>query len=357
MRRAFLFALLLVPLQAQVAEHAAPAVTATAPSATTAPALRHATDLDKLLGPIALYPDALIALILPASTTPADIVVAARSLGSNTSAHALAAQPWDDSVKGLTHYPDLLRWLDQNLTWTQAVGEAFVAQPADVMNAVQRLRQQARAAGTLVDTPQQQVVTQDEAVLIVPAQRDTIYVPVYDPAVVYVSQPTRIHYQHVYFHSGYRTGPWLCYSPNWRHGSVHVIHHHHYHRSPHYIHHYSHPPTTGHVWSPRPIRPRYPTQVDHTPPPRFNRPPHLAEHPGHNPPSRVGTSPFRQAPTKPVDSFQGGSNQRPGAHPSHPGHTRDTSPRYRQQQPAPDSRSDAGDSVFRQMDSSRTKKK
>lgn len=364
MNRLLLIGLLLAPLQAQVAEPtASPPPPATS---ATAPAVRNAADLDTLLGPIALYPDALIGLILPASTTPADIVLAARSLGSANATEAAAAQPWDDSVKALTHYPDLLRWLDQNLTWTQALGEAFVAQPADVMNAVQRLRQKARAAGTLVDTPQQQVVVQDEALLIVPAQRETIYVPVYDPAVVYVSHPTRISYQHVYFHSGYRTGPWLCYNPNWHHGSVHVIHHHHYHRSPHHIHYYSHPPASSHVWSPRPILPRHPAHVHGHPPhihghppAHVNRQPAVVNRPGHNPPSRTTTSPFRQPPAQSADSVPAGTHYRQNPLPKQPGTTQDARPRSRQPDADRPSRggSDGNTSVFREMDTSNPRKK
>jgi hypothetical protein len=237
-----------VSLQGQIA--APPVVTG--PVSTTvgnpAPALRSEADLNTLLGPIALYPDALIGLILPASTTPADIVLATRFIGTAQTAEALAAQSWDDSVKALTHYPDLLRWLDQNLEWTQALGDAFVAQPAEVMNAVQRLRQQARAAGTLVDTPQQRVVAEENTLLIVPAQPEVIYVPVYDPAIVYISHPARIRHTHLHFHSAYRTGPWLIYSPNWHRGHLHIISHSYGWHHPGYRHpaHVSH----SRVWAP-----------------------------------------------------------------------------------------------------------
>ena len=98
-----------------------------------------AEELNGLLAPIALYPDALIALILPASTVPTDLVLAARYVASNGDPAQVANQPWDDSVKSLVRYPDVLKWMDQNLEWTTAVGEAFVGQPADVMNSIQRL--------------------------------------------------------------------------------------------------------------------------------------------------------------------------------------------------------------------------
>src|SRR5690606_34554757 len=117
-----------------------------------------AAELDELVGPIALHPDALVALILPAATVPSDIVLAVRELGRGTAAEAMENEAWDDSVKALVRYPERLRWLDENLAWTKRLGEAFVAQPADVMNAIQRLRAKARVAGTLRDNTQQRVV-------------------------------------------------------------------------------------------------------------------------------------------------------------------------------------------------------
>lgn len=234
-----------LPLQAQVPATPAPSSVATA----SAQALRSEAELNTLLGPIALYPDALIGVILPASTAPADIVLAARAIDQKATADSIAAQSWDDSVKALTHYPDLLRWLDQNLTWTQAVGEAFKAQPADVMNTMQRLRQQARAAGTLIDTPQQRVVTEENTVSIVPAQADVIYVPVYDPAVVYVSSTTYIGHRHIHFHRPYPCGPWLTYRPDWHRHNVIIIGHGYSYGGHHNYAHYS----SGHpirVWTP-----------------------------------------------------------------------------------------------------------
>lgn len=281
-----------------------PAVPASpATSSTVAPVLRNAADLEKLLGPIALYPDALIGLILPASTTPADIVFAARNLGPNTTAESVAGQPWDDSVKALVHYPDLLRWLDQNLTWTQALGAAFAEQPADVMNAVQRLRQQARAAGTLVDTPQQQVVTRDNALVIVPAQPDVIYVPVYDPAVVYVSSPVLVRHTRIHFYSAYRTGPWLCYTPDWHHGYLHVGYQRHHHPSGHvYVHPHSTP--SSHVWSPRPTRPRIHDHPNRPSVSRFDRPSSVPPtHLNPRPPVRTPRAPDRPFSAPPSGPF------------------------------------------------------
>jgi hypothetical protein len=101
--------------------------------AESAPRQLSTEELNELLAPIALYPDALLALILPASTVPSDVVLAARYIASNGDPAQIANQPWDDSVKSLVRYPDVLKWMDQNLEWTTAVGEAFLDQPADVM--------------------------------------------------------------------------------------------------------------------------------------------------------------------------------------------------------------------------------
>jgi hypothetical protein len=166
--------------------------------------------LDQLLAPIALYPDALIALILPASTAPSDVTLAARYLNANGDPAQIDNQPWDASVKALAHYPDVVKWMDANLQWTQAVGSAFAQQPADVMKSIQQLRTRARAAGTLVDTPQQQVVMEDGNICIVPAQPEVIYVPEYDPDAVYDEGGPML-----VFSAGYQVGPWLGYECDW----------------------------------------------------------------------------------------------------------------------------------------------
>lgn len=180
-----------------------------------APALRPAEQLEQLFAPVALYPDALIAIILPASTFPSDVVLAARFLDANGAVAEMDAQPWDDSIKSLAHYPEVVRWMDQNLAWTKQAGEAFLTQPADVMNAIQRLRARARAAGTLVDTPQQQVVLDQGNIQILPTEPDVIYVPIYDPDIVYVSSPGFYSDPFLTFGAGYATGLWLGYGMDW----------------------------------------------------------------------------------------------------------------------------------------------
>ncbi len=182
----------------------------------------YAEELDRLLAPIALYPDALIALILPASTVPSEVVLAARYLSSNGDPAQMANQPWDDSVKSLARYPDVLQWLDQNLEWTTTVGEAFLDQPADVMNSIQRLRAEAMAAGNLTNSPQQQVVQEETVIRIVPAQPDVIYVPQYDPEVVYVQPYSQGFGPLLTFGVGFAVGSWLNYDCDWGRRSIYV---------------------------------------------------------------------------------------------------------------------------------------
>ena len=192
-----------------------PAAASTDSAAATADTAYTPAQLNQLLGPIALYPDALIAIILPASTEPADIVLAARFVADKGDPSLIDVQPWDDSVKALAHYPDVVTWMSDNLSWTKTLGDAFVRQPADVMKSVQQLRAQAKAAGTLVDTPQQKVVVDDSNIVIQPAQPNVIYVPQYDPAVVYVTPAYAYAGPIITFSAGYPVGPWLGFQCNW----------------------------------------------------------------------------------------------------------------------------------------------
>jgi hypothetical protein len=181
--------------------------------------------IDELLAPIALYPDPLIAIILPAATFPTDVVMAARFLKDGGSPAAIESQDWDDSVKALARYPDVLKWMDENLSWTKQLGSVFVLQPAAVMSGTQRLRTEAIAAGNLKTTPQQTVVVEREVVRIVPAQREIIYVPVYDPVYVYRPCPVGVYYPRsvISFGIGYPAGFWLSYDFNWGLNTVVVI--------------------------------------------------------------------------------------------------------------------------------------
>jgi hypothetical protein len=152
-------------------------------------------ELDNLVSPIALYPDALVAQILAASTFPDQVAVADnwlqqnKSLTGNALMQAVNGQSWDPSVKALTQFPSVLNNMAQNLAWTSQLGEAYHNQQSQVMSAIQTLRQQAKAAGNLKSTPQQTVSTQSQAgqqvIVIQPANPQVVYVPQYNPTAVY----------------------------------------------------------------------------------------------------------------------------------------------------------------------------
>jgi uncharacterized protein DUF3300 len=151
-----------------------------------------ADELDALVAPIALYPDALVAQVLGASTFPYEIVAATlwtkenSSLTGQTLAKAVDQQSWDPAVKALTQFPTVLDNLAKNLAWTSALGEASATQQQDVMAAVQRMRAKAYAAGNLKSGPEIKVVQQaPQTIVIQPANPQIVYVPVYSPTVVY----------------------------------------------------------------------------------------------------------------------------------------------------------------------------
>src|ERR1051325_9563167 len=147
--------------------------------------------LQQLVAPIALYPDALVAQILAASTYPTEIVEADRWMQSHPGlkgeelANEVDKQPWDPSVKALTQFPSVLENMEKNLSWTSSLGDAYANQQQDVTDAVQTMRQQARKAGKLDSNEQEKVTTQGSTIVIEPANPEVIYVPAYDPWLVY----------------------------------------------------------------------------------------------------------------------------------------------------------------------------
>jgi uncharacterized membrane protein YgcG len=151
-----------------------------------------AAELQALVAPIALYPDALVAQILTASTFPDQIAIANywmqqnKSLTGSALMQAVNKQSWDASVKALTEFPSVLNNLSNNLTWTSSLGEAYHDQQAEVMTAIQTLRAQAKSAGNLKSSSQITVVQQSpQTIVIQPANPQVVYVPEYNPAVVY----------------------------------------------------------------------------------------------------------------------------------------------------------------------------
>lgn len=170
-------------------------------------------ELEQLAAPIALYSDPLLAQVLMAATYPLEVVQAARFVQGNPTLQgaplddALKAQNWDDSVKALTLVPQVLNMMNDRLDWTQKLGDAFLGQQADLMDAVQRLRARAQAQGMLTTTPQQIVTVEptpaQPIIQIVPANPEVVYVPVYNPLVVYGPWPYAAYPPYYYYPAGW----------------------------------------------------------------------------------------------------------------------------------------------------------
>jgi uncharacterized membrane protein YgcG len=172
--------------------------------------------LQQLVAPIALYPDSLVAQILVASTFPEQVVEADRfvqahpDLKGDALGQEVDKQPWDPSVKALTGFPTVLGNMDKNLSWTSSLGDAYYNQEQDVMDAVQVMRQKAEQAGNLKSTEQQTITTQGSTIVIQPASPDVVYVPAYNPWLVYggpiVAWPGWYPYPGIWF-----GGPYLSF--------------------------------------------------------------------------------------------------------------------------------------------------
>lgn len=196
------------PSPPATAPAAAPAASPGAPAANpapppSAPVQRSQEDLEKLVAPIALYPDPLLAALLPASTFPLEIVQAARLVKDTNNIPQVDAQPWDENVKAIARLPDVIAQMNDNIAWTSDLGDAFINQPKDVMNAIQALRAKAQESGALKSSPQQEVVVTNtvvtniveqqpvyvtnEVIQVEPANPQVMYVPQYNPTVVYGS--------------------------------------------------------------------------------------------------------------------------------------------------------------------------
>jgi hypothetical protein len=175
------------------------AQTSTAPAAASQTPLLKPAELDQLVAPIALYPDTLLAEVLMASAYPLDIVQAERWVQANKNLTedqlkaAVDKQPWDESIKSLVATPSVLQMMSEKLDWTEKLGDAVVAQQADVMDAIQRLRAKAQANNKLTSTKEQTVSVQQvqdrQVIAIEPTNPDTVFVPYYDPGVVYGDWP------------------------------------------------------------------------------------------------------------------------------------------------------------------------
>lgn len=165
-------------------------------------------ELDQIVAPVALYPDALLSQILMASTYPLQVVEAQRwaeknkTLQGDALTTALEGQNWDPSVKSLVNFPDVLAMMNEKLDWTQKLGDAVLAQQQDVMRSIQDLRKKAEEQGNLKTTEQQIVTVEKETIIIQPADPQVVYVPAYNPTVVYGTWP-------------YPSYPPYYYNPPW----------------------------------------------------------------------------------------------------------------------------------------------
>jgi len=194
-----------VELAAQTAEPLASPESAMAASDEAAQPAFSQEQIEQMVAPIALYPDALLVQVLMSSTYPLEVVQASRWAKKNPDLKgealdaALVDEPWDPSVKTMVLFPTVLQRMNDNLDWTQDLGDAFLAQEQDVMDAVQRLRREAQQTGALQDTEQQKVIVEKETIIVQPADPQTVYVPTYDPAQVYgTPAPSTVYYPTVY---------------------------------------------------------------------------------------------------------------------------------------------------------------
>jgi Protein of unknown function (DUF3300) len=172
-------------------------------------------ELDQILAPIALYPDPLLAQILPAASFGDQISQAQSLLNGQVDESLIEGQNWDLSVKAIAHYPSILALMVQQPDWTAAVGQAYVSQEPDVERSIQRLRAEAMQAGTLQSTLQQQVIVEPDVIRVEPAQPQVIYVPVYDPAVVWGYPGAYGSGLGLTFGSGFAIGAWLNRDWDW----------------------------------------------------------------------------------------------------------------------------------------------
>jgi hypothetical protein len=249
-----------------------------------------AAALEDLVAPVALYPDDVLGIILPASTFPLDVVRAARFLDDREDDPSLEPDPeWDDSVVALLNYPEVLRMMDENIDWTWDLGEAVLTDQSAVLNAAQSFRERAYAAGNLQSDDKQTVTSTEGTITIVPTDPEVIYIPVYEPRRVIVYQPTPIWYYYPYaypvyyypypasysFSLGFFWGVTSYFSIGWH---THYMHVHHYtdYGHPYYLNtYYTYTPyyprnhvhitvvnnNHDHVWQPSPRRGSRPDHV------------------------------------------------------------------------------------------------
>ena len=166
-------------------------------------------ELEQILAPIALHPDPLVSQILMAATYPLEIALAERwakqnaSLKGDALTAALEKQNWDPSVKSLVNFPQVLTMMSEKLDWTQRLGDAFLADQKKVLDTIQSLRAKAQASGNLKTTKEQTVIVEEKIIKIEPANPQVVYVPSYNPTVVYGAWPYPAYPPYYYYPPGY----------------------------------------------------------------------------------------------------------------------------------------------------------
>jgi hypothetical protein len=175
-------------------------------------------ELDQMLAPVALYPDSLLTQILMASTYPLEVVQAERwakqnkNLKGDALTKALEKQPWDPSVKSLVNFPQVLTMMNEKLDWTQKLGNAFLSQRKEVLATVQSLRAKAHAAGNLKTTKEQVVKVEKQIIIIESASPQVVYVPTYNPTVVYGAWWYPAYPPYYYYPPGYVAAPYVAFT-------------------------------------------------------------------------------------------------------------------------------------------------
>ncbi|NIL93261.1 MAG: DUF3300 domain-containing protein [Woeseiaceae bacterium] len=215
-----------------------------------------AAEIEELVGPIALYPDDLLAIVLPAATFPLQVVEAGRFLAALEDDPSLEPDDdWDDSIIALVNYPEVVELMNEDLDWTWRLGEAVVGQQSDVIAAIEKFRDQAYAAGNLKSDDYQLVAEEGGTIQITPVEEDVIYVPYYEPSQVVVYQPRPVYFYyprpypvyyypypsyysfHDHFHHRWFWGVTTAFSIAWH--SHHLsVYHHSFYGHPYYGHTY-----------------------------------------------------------------------------------------------------------------------
>jgi len=201
--------------------------------------------LDKLVAPIALYPDALVAQILPAATNPLEVFEAADAVANGARPSEETAAKWDPSIQALLSFPTVLKMMRDKIDWTTQLGKAFAADQGGVLAAIQHVRQQAQSAGNLKSNDKQVVATQGSTIVIEPASPDIIYVPQYNPVTVIAPAPYYVYEPMMTFGVGFVAGAATAYACNWGSSTVVVNNYYHYNYTNTYTSYHTYNSSTG----------------------------------------------------------------------------------------------------------------